>query len=99
MDKAAQDRKLREQARSGRRFKEGQLIFHLRDKTGQIKPKLSQQFEGPWRLTNVKRNKLTATCLETGKVHVIYPDTAKPAFEEYEQARERRLTSNDKSRD
>ena len=45
----------------------------------------------------MKRNKLTATCLETGKVHVIHPDTAKPAFEEYEQAREKRLRDKDKS--
>ena len=96
VDKEAQDRKLREQARSGRRFKEGQLIFHLKEKTGQIRPKLTQPFEGPWRLTGVKRNKLTARCLETGKIHVIYPDTVKPAFKEYEQeqARERRLAKD-----
>ena len=87
VNKEAQDREIREEKRSGKTFKEGQLIFHLKDKSGQIAPKLAQQFEGPWRLINVKRNKLTATCLETGKTHVIHPDTAKPAYEEYERER------------
>ena len=90
VNKEAQDREYREGKQSGKSFKEGQLIFHLKDRTGQITPKLSQRFEGPWRLTNVKRNKLTATCLETGRTHVIHPDTAKPAYEEYTQAREAR---------
>ena len=90
VDKEAQDRDLREGKRSGKSFKEGQLIFHLKDKTGQITPKLSQRFEGPWRLTSVKRNKLTATCLETGRTHVIHPDTAKPAYEEYTHAKDAR---------
>ena len=90
VDKEAQDRDLREGKRSGKSFKEGQLIFHLKDRTGQIVPKLSQRFEGPWRLTSVKRNKLTATCLETGRTHVIHPDTAKPAYEEYIQAKDAR---------
>ena len=93
INKEAQDKEFREGKRSGKSFKEGQLIFHLKDKTGQITPKLSQRFEGPWRLTKVQRNKLTATCLETGRTHVIHPDTAKPAYEEYTQAREAR-TSN-----
>ena len=47
VNKAAQDRRLREQARSGRSFKEGQLIFYLKEKSGQIRSKLSQPFEGP----------------------------------------------------
>ena len=91
VNKAEQDKRLREQARSNRKFKEGQLIFHLKDKTGQIRPKLHQSFEGPWRLTNVKRNRLTARCLETGRIYEIHPDTAKPAYAEYEQALERRM--------
>ena len=90
INKEEQDRRLREQARSNRKFKEGQLIFHLKDKTGQIRPKLHQSFEGPWRLTKVKRNRLTARCLETGRIYEIHPDTAKPAYAEYEQALERR---------
>ena len=89
VNKETQDREVREGKRSGKNFKEGQLIFHLKA-SRQITPKLSQRFEGPWRLTNVKRNKLTATCLETGRTHVIHPDTAKPAYEEYEKERERR---------
>ena len=85
VDKEQQDRICREEGRSKKTFKEGQLIFHLKEKSGQIAPKLAQRFEGPWRLIEVKRNKLTATCLETGKIHEIHPDTAKPAYEEYEQ--------------
>ena len=52
-----------------------------------IAPKLSQHFEGPWRLTSVRKNKLTATCLETGRTPEIHPDTARPALEEYVRAR------------
>ena len=85
VDREQQDRDCREEKRSRKTFKEGQLIFHLKEKSGQIAPKLAQRFEGPWRLIEVKRNKLTATCLETGKIHEIHPDTAKTAYEEYEK--------------
>ena len=47
VNKEAQDRELRERQRSGKSFKEGRLIFHLKDRSGQIAPKLSQRFEGP----------------------------------------------------
>ena len=62
----------------------GSLVFHEIQKTGVIRPKLANKFEGPYRAVVVKKNRVQCLDLSTNELHWFHPDTLKLADKFYQ---------------